>query len=92
MIDRRFVLASLLAVSLAPLRAHAESTEVLDTVVDGLDRPWSFAFLPDGTILVELCTISCEIDSFKPRPVSFLIPLIFAPNSAQHSGPWFIQN
>jgi glucose/arabinose dehydrogenase len=52
MIDRRFVLASLLAVSLAPLRAHAESTEVLDTVVDGLDRPWSFAFLPDGTILV----------------------------------------
>lgn len=52
MIDRRFVLASLLAVSLAPLRAHAESTEVLDTVVDGLDRPWSFAFLPDGTILI----------------------------------------
>ena len=52
MIDRRFVLASLLAVSLAPLRAHAESTEVLDTVVDGLDRPWSFAFLPYGTILV----------------------------------------
>ena len=52
MIDRRFVLASLLAVSLAPLRARAESTEVLDTVVDGLDRPWSFAFLPDGTILV----------------------------------------
>jgi glucose/arabinose dehydrogenase len=52
MIDRRFVLASLFAVSLAPLRARAESTEVLDTVVDGLDRPWSFAFLPDGTILV----------------------------------------
>ena len=52
MIDRRFVLASLFAVSLVPLRARAESTEVLDTVVDGLDRPWSFAFLPDGTILV----------------------------------------
>ena len=35
-----------------PLRARAESTEMLETVVDGLDRPWSFAFLPDGTILV----------------------------------------
>ena len=52
MIDRRSVLASLLAVSLVPLRAQAASTDMLETVADGLDHPWSFAFLPDGTILV----------------------------------------
>ena len=52
MIDRRSVVASLLAVSLAPLGACAESGEMLETVADGLDHPWSFAFLPDGTILV----------------------------------------
>lgn len=52
MLDRRSVLASLLAVSLAPLPASAESNEMLETVADGLDRPWSFAFLPEGPIIV----------------------------------------
>jgi glucose/arabinose dehydrogenase len=52
MIDRRAVLASLLAVSLASLNACAESNEMLETVADGLDHPWSLAFLPDGTMLV----------------------------------------
>jgi aldose sugar dehydrogenase len=56
MIDRRAVLASLLAVSLTPLRANADDNSVsaamLETMADGLDRPWSFAFLPEGVILV----------------------------------------
>jgi glucose/arabinose dehydrogenase len=52
MIDRRAVLASLLAVSLAPLRANAAEEPMLETIADGLDRPWSFAFLPEGVILV----------------------------------------
>jgi aldose sugar dehydrogenase len=54
MIDRRAVLASLLAVSLGPSWAKAESVSgnMLETVADGLDRPWSFAFLPEGVILV----------------------------------------
>lgn len=52
MIDRRTVLAGLVAVSINPLRARAQSTDMLETVVDGLDHPWSFAFLPEGVILV----------------------------------------
>jgi len=52
MIDRRAVVASLLAVSLTSLNACAESNEMLETVAEGLDHPWSLAFLPDGTILV----------------------------------------
>ena len=52
MINRRAVLASLAAVSLDPLRAAAGSTAMLETVADGLDHPWSFAFLPEGTIIV----------------------------------------
>lgn len=52
MIHRRAVVASLLAASLLPLQACAETTEMLETVADGLDHPWSFAFLPGGTILV----------------------------------------
>ena len=56
MIDRRAVVASLLAVSLTRLRANADDNSVsapmLETVADGLDRPWSFAFLPEGVILV----------------------------------------
>lgn len=52
MIDRRRILASLLAVSLVPLEARADSNEMLETVADGLDHPWSFAFLPEGPILV----------------------------------------
>jgi len=52
MIDRRTVVASLLAFSLTSANAGAEANEMLETVVDGLDHPWSLAFLPDGTILV----------------------------------------
>jgi glucose/arabinose dehydrogenase len=52
MIDRRAVLASLLALPLACVRANAASEPMLETIADGLDRPWSFAFLPDGVILV----------------------------------------
>lgn len=54
MIDRRAVLTSLLALSLAPSFARAESVSdnMLETVAEGLDRPWSFAFLPEGVILV----------------------------------------
>ena len=52
MIDRRTVLASLLALSAMPLGAFAGSEEMLETVADGLDHPWSFAFLPEGPILV----------------------------------------
>jgi glucose/arabinose dehydrogenase len=56
MIDRRAFLASLIAVPLAPLRAKADDNSVsapmLEAVADGLDRPWSFAFLPEGVILV----------------------------------------
>ena len=54
MIDRRAVLASLLAVSLGPSWAKADSVSdnMLETVAEGLDRPWSFAFLPEGVILV----------------------------------------
>jgi len=54
MIDRRAVLTSLLALSLAPSLAKAESVSdnMLETVAEGLDRPWSFAFLPEGVILV----------------------------------------
>lgn len=52
MIQRRAVLASLLAASLAPLQARAASREMVETVAAGLDRPWSFAFLPEGVILV----------------------------------------
>lgn len=52
MIDRRAVVASLLAASLLPITACAGSNEMLETVAEGLDHPWSFAFLPDGTILV----------------------------------------
>ncbi|MFO1120737.1 MAG: PQQ-dependent sugar dehydrogenase [Hyphomicrobiales bacterium] len=66
MVDRRSLLASLLAVSLPPpLRASAFSEPMLESVADGLDRPWSFAFLPDGTILVTekagaLRSIGCD--------------------------------
>jgi len=52
MIDRRRLVAGLLAVPLASLPARAQSTPKLETVAEGLDHPWSFAFLPDGTILV----------------------------------------
>ncbi|PZF75550.1 PQQ-dependent sugar dehydrogenase [Aestuariivirga litoralis] len=52
MIDRRSLLASLLAVPLAPLAARASSNVTLETVAEGLDHPWSFAFLPEGPILV----------------------------------------
>ena len=52
MIDRRSVLASLLAMSLMPPGVRAESNATLETIADGLDRPWSFAFLPEGAILV----------------------------------------
>jgi glucose/arabinose dehydrogenase len=52
MIHRRTVLGSLLAVSLNTVQASAESTEMLEAVAGGLDRPWSFAFLPAGVILV----------------------------------------
>lgn len=52
MIDRRTVLASLLAMPFASLRAHAASNAMLETVAEGLDHPWSFAFLPEGPILV----------------------------------------
>lgn len=54
MIDRRTVLTSLLALSLAPSLARADtvSDNMLETVAEGLDRPWSFAFLPEGVILV----------------------------------------
>jgi glucose/arabinose dehydrogenase len=56
MIDRRAVLASLFAVPLISLRAKADdksvSAAMLETMADGLDRPWSFAFLPEGVILV----------------------------------------
>ncbi|MCA3555880.1 PQQ-dependent sugar dehydrogenase [Aestuariivirga sp.] len=52
MIDRRTVAASLLALSLAPLSACAGPNELVETVADGLDHPWSLAFLPDGTMLV----------------------------------------
>jgi glucose/arabinose dehydrogenase len=52
MIDRRAVLASLLALPLACVRANAASEPMLEAIAEGLDRPWSFAFLPDGVILV----------------------------------------
>ena len=52
MIDRRSVLASMLAVSFTSFSACAGSNEMLETVADGLDHPWSLAFLPDGTMLV----------------------------------------
>jgi glucose/arabinose dehydrogenase len=54
MIHRRAVLASLLAVPLARLTAAvaAAETAMIETVAEGLDRPWSFAFLPEGGILV----------------------------------------
>ncbi len=54
MIDRRVFLASLLALSAAPRAARAASFSepMLEAVADGLDRPWSFAFLPEGPILV----------------------------------------
>jgi glucose/arabinose dehydrogenase len=53
MIDRRAFLASLLAATLpATVQAGALAEPMLEVVADGLDRPWSFAFLPDGSILV----------------------------------------
>jgi glucose/arabinose dehydrogenase len=56
MIDRRTFAASLLALSLTPLAARADDVtlydNMLEVVADGLDRPWSFAFLPEGVILV----------------------------------------
>ena len=53
MIDRRAFLASLFAVALPPsLRAGDFPEPMLEAVADGLDRPWSFAFLPDGAVLV----------------------------------------
>lgn len=52
MIDRRSIVASLIAMSLAPRVALAGTPERLETVADGLDHPWSFAFLPYGAILV----------------------------------------
>jgi glucose/arabinose dehydrogenase len=52
MIDRRTVVASLLALSLTSLNACAGSSDMLETVAEGLDHPWSLAFLPDGTMLV----------------------------------------
>ena len=53
MIHRRAVLASLFAVSLpSSLMAESYPRPMLETVADGLDRPWSFAFLPEGAILV----------------------------------------
>ncbi|MCX7344359.1 MAG: PQQ-dependent sugar dehydrogenase [Alphaproteobacteria bacterium] len=53
MIDRRALLASLFAVSLPPSLWAGDFPEpMLEAVADGLDRPWSFAFLPEGTVLV----------------------------------------
>jgi glucose/arabinose dehydrogenase len=56
MIDRRAFLASLLAVPLVSAGTKADDNSVsaamLETMADGLDRPWSFAFLPEGVILV----------------------------------------
>jgi glucose/arabinose dehydrogenase len=53
MIDRRLLLTGLFAVSLSPpLRASSFPDPMLDAVADGLDRPWSFAFLPEEVILV----------------------------------------
>jgi glucose/arabinose dehydrogenase len=54
MFHRRAVLASLLALPLAPIASRAETgyEQMLESVADGLDRPWSFAFLPEGVILV----------------------------------------
>ncbi len=53
MIHRRAVLASLFTLALpASLRAASFPEPMLEAVADGLDRPWSFAFLPEGVILV----------------------------------------
>jgi glucose/arabinose dehydrogenase/galactose mutarotase-like enzyme len=45
-------LQTALEVSAAGPRQSFLETFVLETVVDGLDTPWSFAFLPDGRIIV----------------------------------------
>lgn len=53
MIHRRAVLASLFAVSLPRyLRADSYPGPMVEAVGDGLDRPMSFAFLPEGTLLI----------------------------------------
>lgn len=53
MIDRRVFLAGLAASALPlPARAAEIPEPMLETVVEGLDRPWSFAFLLEGVILV----------------------------------------
>ncbi len=53
MIQRRTFLAGLFAVSLpASLRAETYAEPMLEVMADGLDRPWSFAFLPEEVILV----------------------------------------
>lgn len=57
--NRRHLCLGLLAAATAPRAARADESQDtsagklrLETVVSGLDHPWSLAFLPDGTMLV----------------------------------------
>ena len=51
--------AALLFAPLFVLPASAQTTRIkIDTVADGLENPWSLAFLPDGRMLVTERTVN----------------------------------
>ena len=80
------ITASLILLAMAVAPAHAkerENTEKanieIETVTEGLEHPWAFAFLPDGGYLIterpgRLRLVDAE-GHLKPEPISGLPPI-----------------